>query len=61
MIPGAIKEGYKVMAFELFGTWRDVGGSVRDFWRANMDMVGTAEPDTDNNLPQDTYLRSLVR
>lgn len=36
VIPHAVASGLNVMGLELEGPWRDVGGSVRDYYEASM-------------------------
>ncbi|GFR48806.1 hypothetical protein Agub_g10757 [Astrephomene gubernaculifera] len=40
IIPDIIREGFKVHAYRLPGYWADVGGSVADFYAANLALLG---------------------
>lgn len=40
IIPGLLKSGHKMMAYNFDGYWKDVG-TIASLWEANMDLLGS--------------------
>ncbi|GIL92702.1 hypothetical protein Vretimale_19419 [Volvox reticuliferus] len=55
IIPDLIREGVRVYAYRLSGYWADIGGSVGDFYEANMALLDNP-PSVDFNRPLEAPL-----
>lgn len=59
LIPEAIKEGYRVMAYHLDSFWEDIGGSIADFYDLNIRLASANPPFVFNSTDSPFFARPM--